>query len=569
MMKRLLLLTLLLVSATINQYARERTETEKLTIAQRALSNTDRESEQIGKIKKVKESKNYSIYQATTGHGFVIVGNDSELAEVLGWSEGNYNESNLPEGFKWWLSATDYNLSLYKQDFIQTEKSIAGKAIPSFITTIWGQNNPFNMYCPYVDGTTAPTGCVATAMAQVMNYYEYPAQGNGVGGYSVTDNKGTTTEKQTEINGTYNWAILKDEYLSESAMSERLAVARLMSDCGASVNMNYKSTSSSAVQLDAAIALGNNFGYCSAAIRYYERVFYTETEWENLIYDELSSKRPILYSGLDNTVGGHAFVLDGIDETGKVHVNWGWNGAANGFYDFKYLRPDISGVTQDFSSNMSMVCGIKPFKSSASEVPASQWVTNKKYIFNVYEQSDLVFSLGNIYNISPSAFRGDIAVTIESVAEERATTKRLILFSSQAYEDEGIDGTIMPQYGFRFEEEDGSLMSLNLTNNINNLQNGKYRLYVSTKGYSENEQWQYLRCPGGQLIYTLEKNADGTINVYDGDPLVSNGIEGVTTDKGGAPKSIYNLNGMRMPSMKSGLNLIRQTDGTIKKVMMK
>ena len=218
---------------------------------------------------------------------------------------------------------------------------------------------------------------------------------------------------------------------------------------------------------------------------------------------------------------------------------------------------------------MSMVCGIKPFKSSDSEIPASQWVTNKKYMFNVYEQSYLVFSLGNIYNISPSAFRGDIAVTIESVAEERATTKRLILFSSQAYEDEGIDGTIMPQYGFRFEEEDGSLMSLNLTNNINNLQNGKYRLYVSTKGYSENEQWQYLRCPGGQLIYTLEKNADGTINVYEGDPLVSNGIEGVTTDKGGAPKGIYNLNGMRMPSMNSGINIIRQADGTIKKVMMK
>lgn len=120
MMKRLLLLTLLLVSAIINQYARERTETEKLIIAQRALSNTDRESEQVGKLKKVKESKNYSIYQVTTGHGFVIVGNDSELAEVLGWSEGNYNESNLPEGFKWWLKATDYNLSLYKQNFIQT-----------------------------------------------------------------------------------------------------------------------------------------------------------------------------------------------------------------------------------------------------------------------------------------------------------------------------------------------------------------------------------------------------------------------------------------------------------------
>jgi hypothetical protein len=142
------------------------------------------------------------------------------------------------------------------------------------------------------------------------------------------------------------------------------------------------------------------------------------------------------------------------------------------------------------------------------------------------------------------------------------------MWSSEEY---GVkQGTINAGYGFVLEENDGSPSQMKYTGmSSSNVKPGTYRLYVMTCGYTEGELPQYLRAPGGVIIYTMDKKTNGTISVYEGDPLVANGIESVTAAGKSNVQGIFNLNGMRMPSMQKGINIIKNAEGNVMKVMAK
>lgn len=567
-MRKIFTLCLSLVFAGICVNAEKRSEYEMQRIAEKQLLGSITRSMAASTIEKVKIGNNYNIYGAS-GLGFVVISNDDSFNAVLGVSDKDYYGEFMPAGFKWWLNAIDESMTYYKANGISTVREYAVEPVKQLMTTQWGQDYPYNKYCPAVDGTTAPSGCQATAMAQIMKYHRYPETGSGMQVYTVVDKNGKKSTKFHRINTTYDWDNMRDLYGFVYTDAEVEAVSKLMIDCGAAVKMEYTSTFSGSSQNDAALALINNFGYNSVTMMQCWKMFYNDEEWLEMIHHELSNNRPLLYRGTDVLQGGHAFVFDGIDAEGKVHVNWGWNGSADGYYDFNNLAPNVGGATSMYNDLPAMVVGIKKEAPVEGEAVVSQWASDSKYIFQAAPGNSIDLYLDNMWNMDFRDFDGEILVSIENTNGKIDDSILASIYSSKAVDEDGSDGTVPSMMGFVMRDETtGALTKIPLSElNFSRLKAGVYRAYLCTIGYTEGEYLQFLRCPGGVVIYTIEKNEDGTMKVYEGDPLVSNGIEGVMTDKGRAPKGIYNLNGMRIPSMQKGLNIIKTAEGKAIKVM--
>lgn len=237
-------------------------------------------------------------------------------------------------------------------------------SVDPLLKTTWKQSAPYNQYCPTKTNSSGerencPVGCVALALGQIMKYYNYPETGKGFKSYQPF---GLSETISADFENTqYKWELMRDSYFrlgsyKKYTEEEADAVATLLFHVGVSVGTFYQLSGSSA------FAYGNiprdmveNFRYAEEDIRYLSRSDYEKEEWMELIFNELSNGRPIFYAGNSPESGGHAFVLDGYDATGKVHINWGWGGTDNGYYDI-----DLLDGENDFCENQSMVIGIVP-----------------------------------------------------------------------------------------------------------------------------------------------------------------------------------------------------------------
>ena len=309
--------------------------------------------------------------------GFAVVTSDDRFESVIGYSTSSYTDS-IPCGLNWWLEAVDKNMrSLEAPTYKKAKTRASSSGAGPLLTTIWGQDRPFNDNCTFTNGNDfyqCVTGCVATAMAQVMNYYKYPERGIGSNSYDITYNKSfTITFSEDFSQSVYDWANMLDDYksyyYSNIQDSKTKAVAKLMKDCGVSVNMRYSDASHGSGSNVRRVenALKTYFHY-DEATKYYNRYYYEKSEWLNLIYDALDNGRPIVFSGQvsDNLgAGGHAFVIHGYDSSGKVLVNWGWDGWYDGYFDIDLLNPD----DHNFSYQQCMVIAI----------PANNTPTPKTY----------------------------------------------------------------------------------------------------------------------------------------------------------------------------------------------
>lgn len=314
--------------------------------------------------------------------GFVIVAGDERCSNlILGFSDENsFDASEMPSNIKYWLKGYSIQIDQIKEskanvsgnsqsakaNYIRKASStninmpIVSPLLTKNGTEItWKQGAPFNGKAPYIGQSQCITGCVATAMAQIMYYWEWPIKGTGSNSYTWKEQ----TLSSTFNDHTYNWSIMKPTTNKNTTEEQKNAVAQLLYDCGVSVNMNYGVGSggdhgSSATSENARTALRKNFGYAnSTGIRY--RFNYTNEEWESILIDELKKRRPILYGGQDKSgQGGHAFVCDGYGEQGKknyFHFNWGWDGSSNGYYTIS-CDPD----NYEFSDNQDIITGIRP-----------------------------------------------------------------------------------------------------------------------------------------------------------------------------------------------------------------
>lgn len=328
------------------------------------------------------KSAYYYVFNAEGDNGYVIVSGDDRTPEILGYVDhGSFDEENIPDNMKSWLQLyvdqikflADNNITVDKRTLKARAMSRSTRhSIPVLIKSRWDQGKPYNITCPiyYLEEdknedsalpkkTGPAAGCVATAMAQVVNFYKFPAKTKAViPAYTITytseknGSKKTVSQKAIPRNTLIDWDNIRDTYNWENghvANAQDSAVANLMHYCGQAVQMHY-GPSSGAVTSAAKDVLINMFGFDESAY-WVDRSSCSIDEWFDLIYDELNSGYPVLLQG-HSSGGGHAFVIDGFDGEQLFHVNWGWGGGSDGWFLIGILNPgDNSGIGASSSSD--------------------------------------------------------------------------------------------------------------------------------------------------------------------------------------------------------------------------
>ena len=522
-MKRLTFILLLMLSFG-SLFAKERTSEEKLAIAKSYLikHGISSRAKSQNKIQELKNLDGLSVLGYQQG-GFVIISNDDTNAPVVGYSE---QEANLdaPE-LLWYLNAANQALLSRTASATASENK---EPIEPLLKTLWGQDTPYNNLCPTERenaNVIYPTGCVATAMAQVMYYHQYPEKGTGNITYSFQDRI-----LSADFNNTYyQWRLMtptykKGQYSDESA----LAVATLMYQCGVSIKMQYNVGGSGAFSYNAATALRKNFGY-HENLQIHYRDYYTAKEWINKVYNELKAGRPIIYTGVDENNGGHCFVVDGYDQNNFVHVNWGWDGMNDGYYDIALLNP--SG--NKFSQGQTMLTGVD--KPTANIEHHSEIVTADNFKVTKLGSSKLLINDGKYANLSDLDFSGFLGIILEGNGKQ-------YVLSSQ--ENKGV-----PNLYYLTKP------SSNLCVLPTDLADGIYRVYAASKD-GKDKSWNPVHfAEGNNNSYILEKS-NKTIRltpVTDADWHETTAISNVLYDSNNASSYVvtYNLEGQQVSKMKS------------------
>jgi len=321
----------------------------------------------------------YYVFNAD--HGFVIVAGDDQAMPILGYSdEGTFSTTNIPVHVAEWLNGYNSQMKSIVENNMEATPKISGKwtslinnIFPTapqqtnsgtpLTTTTWDQLPYYNDLCPYDNGAQRHTasGCVATAMAQLMKFWGWPA--TGIGHHSYSDpNYGT---QAANFDGTnYNWAGMPN-----SLNSANTSIATAMYQCGVSVNMTYGVEESDAYVLAsqspgpncAENALKTYFGY-DKTLHGVLRSNYSDAAWINAMESEIDGGRPVIYTGTGNG-GGHCFICDGYDNNNNLHFNWGWGNLYIGYYSINSLNPGTGGTgsgSGTYNSNQQAIIGIKP-----------------------------------------------------------------------------------------------------------------------------------------------------------------------------------------------------------------
>lgn len=365
----------------------------------------------------------YYVFNNDAG-GFVIIAGDDAVTPVLGYtSTGSFDAENLPDGLKDLLKSYERQIAALGDNYVanQTATRAAFTGEKLLKTAEWNQMAPFNKYTP----SNYVTGCVATAGAIVMKHHGYPAKGTG--SHSYTWNGKTLT---ANFGHDYDWASMPVKYDGTND-ADFDGVARLMSDLGVAVEMNYAKDGSGSYIGDLVTALQKYYGYSKLShLMAIEDV--GAEAWNGRLREEIDANRPVLYAASDPTRGGHAFVIDGYKDE-SFSVNWGWGGYCDGFYQIGALNPESEGMpTGDkYNVGQSAVFGMEP--SGGTEKVSTMGfkkLTNQLQTLNMNitdvkkGQRGTIFS-APIGNTGDHNFNGEIAVALMNAKGEiRETVTR-------------------------------------------------------------------------------------------------------------------------------------------------
>ena len=319
----------------------------------------------------------YYVFNNGDNRGFTIVSGDDLLPEIVGYSDrGTFTSENMPVQLKDFLDGYKHMVAdllsgdshaksvvMERNNQLLTAPGSSPVHTPLLGTIVWDQGSPFNNLTPMKNGAHSVTGCVATALAQIMAYYKYPsALMEDIPAYTTSTNG---YEMPSISKGQiYDWDNILDTYLNSSEYNDTqaLEVAKLMLHVGCALKTNYGNSGSGANSSTAGEVLAKYFGYDPDNTTSISRKDVTQQEWNNIIYGELEALRPVLVSGSNSSIG-HAFICDGSDSNGLFHINWGWGGRYNGYFDITTLcqyQADIIGGDDGFNRGNSIVCGIAP-----------------------------------------------------------------------------------------------------------------------------------------------------------------------------------------------------------------
>ncbi|MBP6659573.1 MAG: thiol protease/hemagglutinin PrtT [Chitinophagales bacterium] len=475
------------------------------------------------------ETTPYIYVFNTNSKGFVLVSADDNVVPILGYSDEETIDINniAPQTSKWLESYKNQIRDIISKGIPATDEirnewqsllssstintSLRGSSsVSPVIQTKWNQSPYYNALCP----DNSVSGCVATAMTQIMKFWNYPANGSGFHSYNH-QNYGTLSADFGST--TYQWASMPNIVNSPNS-----AVATLTYQVGVSVNMNYSPESSGAYviansptpQACSEYALKTYFGYKST-LHGIERVNYSETQWMNTIKGELDAGRPILYAGFGSG-GGHCFVADGYDNNSYIHFNWGWGGAYDGYFYINALNPSGTGTgggSGGYNTGHQAVIGIEPPSGGATQNSDLRMYSNITMpSTQIWFRS--AFSLSaDIANFGTSSFSGQIGAAIFNsnnkfvdFMEVKSTNIQNGFYQSLTFNNSGaaefVPGTYYAQLFYKTSTQDWKIIS-----------NGSYSNYKQfTINYSstiETNSAFTISTNGGKLI----KGQSATVNV--------------------------------------------------------
>ena len=378
------------------------------------------------------EENRYYLYQNENGEGWVIIAGDDAVSPVLAYSEtGRFRTENMPVNVRKWMSKYNHFIQKIEADGVTASEETAAQwqalrksprratgnaVVGPLIQTQWDQESPYWNLCPGTGRNKAYVGCVATAMAQVMKFWEWPVTGTGSHSYKPLDpnnpvddfgnyNYSTRYTQTLSANfgeTTYDWSNMLDRYTGTATSAQKEAVATLMYHCGVATEMMYGNDAdggSGTFTVNygdwedpgcAQNAFVNYFRYKKEGLTAYVRDGYTyhrteyykkwnDDDWTAMIKEELDKRRPILYGGASEE-GGHSFICDGYDDAGYFHFNWGWSGDNDGYFLLSRLKPGSGGAGgggYDFSEDQDVIIGIVPDKGDMPAVTVT-WSVNGK-----------------------------------------------------------------------------------------------------------------------------------------------------------------------------------------------
>lgn len=523
--KTTIILVFLMIAVCGSASTRSLNEKKKIAESYLFAGNTRADR---GDLRVLVEKESLSIL-GNEQYGFVIINNDDQFPAVIGYSQSAFD--TMPPALEWYIDAADKSIqasinSGAYYDLIPPSADFPS-SVNSLVKTTWDQGNPYNKFCPGGNGGSSrlyPTGCVATALAQIMNYHQYPERGIGDHQYSFKPADGDGRIISANFGETcYDWGNMLDDYSKVYTDEQADAVATLMLHCGVAVEMGYTASGSGSYGQEACLGIKKFFGYNKNA-RLYTRNFYTAESWMQMVFEELSNNRPIYYAGHGDS-GGHAFVIDGYDQDGMVHVNWGWGGSYNGMYDIALLNP--SG--QMYSAQQAMILGMC---DSTVNIPYASQIAAKELSFTFYGSTTKRVTIsGSIYDAAAEKFTGSIACVLEN-------DETTIVLKSKD------DMSLNPVTGGQWFYTSLSLPSCNLSN----VPDGTYRLFVGSKA-ADDYKWQLVRPKEGAVYsYIIVKNGDDITWTEDYSDMwaissTTTGISPVRMNSGNSAKQIYDLQG--------------------------
>ena len=539
-MKRELLLALLMLPAA-GMLAAERTPADVAGIARRHFAvQAHGKAAQSHPVMVAKASSVIKDSAALTADyepfyvyssgddNFVIISGDDRLPEVLAYSDdAAFPTENIPANLGWILSGYSQIAAAESaagqaaqgaRELHRTSVYQAGEYKPSVEPLLedvaWDQGAPYNDLCP--DHTV--TGCVATAMAQIMKYYQYPKIGNGRVSY-FSKSLGLSCTHDFEAKA-IDWGNMLPRYENAGyTMVQGNAVAELMKACGMAVKMDYGYDTSSASALMVTEALTKYFKY-DKGISFRMRNAYPNADWINMLKTELSESRPVLYNGASKSMG-HEFVLDGYDSEGLFHVNWGWSGLANGYFNINVLDPLETGIgggetgAGGYIYSQGAVIGIRPDTKQGKTV--SNWYMTALLLLSELDSKGALIgdniSLGVVAgaNYGPTFF-GDLG--IELVRDTDGGSVGIMTSRQVGSVEPGMGGNM--QFDFTLPADIG---------------NGIYRLYFVARE-AHSSVWERVRPIVGYTPFYAIRVTDGKVEFADprempvlaGDMTVNGGI---------------------------------------------
>lgn len=475
-----------------------RTPQEALTIASQFTTpqGASRMRARANEASSVIADSASAYYAVNTRGGFVLVGADDRLPEVLGYSDKvSFDPENLSPEFRYWMQCYEEELEEISNDQSPISNRSSRKAtaaVEPLMSCKWNQSSPYNDLAPLYNetGGRCVTGCVATAMAQVMYYHKHPEMGTGSHQYLwvCTNPVGKSATLSANFGQTiYNWSSMIDSYKSGYTTQQASAVATLMYHCGVSIDMGY-GQSSGAYTEKVPVALNTYFGY-DANYQRIRKDMYPTDSLNCIIAAELQAKRPVIVSG-SNDDGGHAFVCDGCDNRGYFHINWGWGGSNDGYYLLTALNPGsaqgIGGTTKGYNKGTTFFIGLQPAKSGTPKAIPQMATTSFSVSSESFSRSSsFSASIAQLQNYGLNNFSGSYGVALYDEDETQliAVLKQVNNYSLNAG---------------RYRTSEATLSNIKIPNTV---PAGTYHLCCVYK--NADYDWMRLMCTDDDYYRTL------------------------------------------------------------------